>query len=147
MNQRLQQIRAGNDDRWMNYYVDGELWALDETNGLPFAGISSLFEWCRDEVKAQGFDMTPQEMFDDVLAGNREERMSELHDWIVERYEEQGHGGLVIEVPIIILKCLRCGNEWVQRGAHRPRTCANPKCRSPYWDRPRIRGGIHALTL
>jgi len=31
-------------------------------------------------------------------------------------------------------KCLRCGWEWVPR-VPTPKTC--PKCRSPYWDRPR----------
>ena len=30
--------------------------------------------------------------------------------------------------------CLRCGHEWVKRIPH-PIRC--PKCRSPYWDRPR----------
>lgn len=88
-------IRAGNEDRWMEYWLeDGSLWAVDEINGMAFAGISSLLEWCADEIRAQGLDATPQEMLNKVLAGKMEDRMSELYDWLVERYEEAGHGGL-----------------------------------------------------
>ena len=42
-------------------------------------------------------------------------------------------------------RCLRCEHEWLPRkplegddppsGDQRPRVC--PKCKSPYWDRPR----------
>lgn len=45
-------------------------------------------------------------------------------------------------------RCLRCGHEWVPRGledivdgkipkalAEEPRVC--PKCKSPYWNKPR----------
>lgn len=32
-------------------------------------------------------------------------------------------------------RCERCGWEWVPRVEHVPRVC--PKCKSPYWDRPR----------
>lgn len=41
-------------------------------------------------------------------------------------------------VPITIMgyKCERCEHEWVPRDFNRePRVC--PKCKSPYWDRPR----------
>ena len=31
--------------------------------------------------------------------------------------------------------CLRCGEKWLPRKGGRPITC--PKCRSPYWDRPK----------
>ncbi|MGC2303523.1 MAG: hypothetical protein WA447_09400 [Candidatus Binatus sp.] len=33
--------------------------------------------------------------------------------------------------------CERCGYEWIRRFPDKPepRTC--PKCKSPYWDRPR----------
>jgi hypothetical protein len=34
------------------------------------------------------------------------------------------------------LKCERCGYKWTPR-VEDVRTCANPKCRSPYWDVPR----------
>jgi len=33
-------------------------------------------------------------------------------------------------------KCERCGHEWVPREkSETPKVC--PKCKSPYWDRPR----------
>ena len=31
--------------------------------------------------------------------------------------------------------CERCLQPWLPRDMRRPRTC--PKCKSPYWDRPR----------
>lgn len=31
--------------------------------------------------------------------------------------------------------CERCGHVWIQRINRTP--CACPKCRSPYWDKPR----------
>ena len=41
-----------------------------------------------------------------------------------------------IEVPK--LRCMRCGHEWIPRNPDKlPKNCANPKCNSPYWDRPR----------
>jgi len=33
-------------------------------------------------------------------------------------------------------KCLRCDHEWIPRREEHPRVC--PKCKSPYWDRPRL---------
>src|SRR5271166_6198623 len=41
-------------------------------------------------------------------------------------------------VPITVMgfRCERCGYEWIPRnGDQEPATC--PKCRSPYWNRPR----------
>ena len=42
-------------------------------------------------------------------------------------------------VPITVMgfKCERCGHEWIPRsnGDEEPRVC--PKCRSPWWNRPR----------
>lgn len=38
------------------------------------------------------------------------------------------------------LSCLRCFHTWYPRGPERPKNCANRKCNSPYWDRPRQRG-------
>ncbi len=35
------------------------------------------------------------------------------------------------------LKCMRCGHSWEAESAKFPGTCPNPKCRSPYWSRPR----------
>ena len=33
--------------------------------------------------------------------------------------------------------CLRCGWEWFPHTEEKPRSCANQKCRSIYWDKPR----------
>lgn len=38
---------------------------------------------------------------------------------------------------VCILECKRCGHRWPQRGAEAPRSCANPRCRSPYWNKER----------
>lgn len=42
-------------------------------------------------------------------------------------------------VPITVMgfRCERCGHEWIPRGSadEEPRVC--PKCRSPYWNRPK----------
>lgn len=38
------------------------------------------------------------------------------------------------------LKCLRCGHEWYAKDPNKlPKVCPNPKCKSPYWDRERIK--------
>ena len=35
-------------------------------------------------------------------------------------------------------KCERCGHQWIPRDASKePKVCPNPKCKSPYWNRPR----------
>lgn len=34
-------------------------------------------------------------------------------------------------------KCLRCGHEWIPRKEDAPKNCPNPKCKSPYWNKPR----------
>lgn len=34
-----------------------------------------------------------------------------------------------------IMKCHRCSHQWTPRTPKRPRVC--PKCKSPYFDRPR----------
>jgi predicted Zn-ribbon and HTH transcriptional regulator len=42
------------------------------------------------------------------------------------------------EIGIVMLRgCrCRCGHEWLARDPHeKPRVC--PKCKSPYWDRPK----------
>lgn len=38
------------------------------------------------------------------------------------------------EVKRARLICTRCGYTWFQRGDKLPKTCANPKCKSPYWN-------------
>ena len=36
------------------------------------------------------------------------------------------------------LHCLRCGYEWIPKYEGKiPKNCANPKCNSPYWNKPR----------
>lgn len=40
-------------------------------------------------------------------------------------------------VPLSGCRC-RCGHEWLPRDKkENPRVC--PKCKSPYWDRPKLR--------
>jgi len=36
-------------------------------------------------------------------------------------------------------ECARCGHRWVPRSEAHPTIC--PKCKSPYWDRPREKKG------
>lgn len=41
-------------------------------------------------------------------------------------------------LPLRTVRCTRCGYEWTPlRGT--PRTCANQSCRSPYYNRRRVR--------
>jgi predicted Zn-ribbon and HTH transcriptional regulator len=43
-------------------------------------------------------------------------------------------------LPEITLKgylCERCGHTWVPKENTKPRVC--PKCKSPYWDTPRLK--------
>lgn len=37
------------------------------------------------------------------------------------------------------LKCYRCDHVWYPTGPNLPKVCPNPKCKSPYWNRPRTR--------
>jgi len=40
------------------------------------------------------------------------------------------------EITLKGYRCERCGHEWVPRNTdEKPRVC--PKCKTPYWDRPR----------
>lgn len=42
------------------------------------------------------------------------------------------------QVTITMLHCLRCGYTWPPKNPdHLPKNCANPKCNSPYWNKPR----------
>ena len=45
-------------------------------------------------------------------------------------------------MPITVMgfRCERCGHEWIPRGNpdQEPKVC--PKCKSPYWDRPKLKG-------
>lgn len=46
-----------------------------------------------------------------------------------------------VQIQVWGYRCERCEHEWVPREKDRdPRVC--PKCKSPYWDRPRRDGGL-----
>ena len=42
-------------------------------------------------------------------------------------------------ISVMGYRCERCGHEWIPRSAGTvyPKVC--PKCKSPYWDTPRVR--------
>ena len=41
-----------------------------------------------------------------------------------------------VKITMEGFKCERCGHEWIPRNPEdHPRVC--PKCKSPYWDKPR----------
>ena len=42
-----------------------------------------------------------------------------------------------VEIKVMGYRCFRCKHEWLPRHDNAPRVC--PKCKSPYWDRPRKR--------
>ena len=39
---------------------------------------------------------------------------------------------------LIVHNCNRCSYEWASK-SEIPKTCASPKCRTPYWNKPRIK--------
>lgn len=39
---------------------------------------------------------------------------------------------------ITVLTCLRCKHQWYPREPRLPATCASKKCKSPYWNKPRV---------
>ena len=39
------------------------------------------------------------------------------------------------EITVKKCKCERCRHNWITRSNTLPKVC--PKCKSPYWDRPR----------
>jgi predicted Zn-ribbon and HTH transcriptional regulator len=41
------------------------------------------------------------------------------------------------ELKVTAYVCERCGHIWIPRAGLKPRVC--PKCKSPYWDKPRRR--------
>lgn len=45
-----------------------------------------------------------------------------------------------MEVKVIQeVTCNRCGHSWYPRKAELPKSCANRKCGSPYWNKARVR--------
>ncbi|MCW6159521.1 MAG: hypothetical protein LVQ95_00320 [Candidatus Micrarchaeales archaeon] len=48
------------------------------------------------------------------------------------------------KITTMFFICSRCGHEWISRDPKKfPLTC--PKCRSPYWNRQRIRHATKKL--
>lgn len=43
-----------------------------------------------------------------------------------------------IKIQVIAYKCERCKHQWLPRNKETPIIC--PKCKSPYWNRPRKNG-------
>ena len=39
------------------------------------------------------------------------------------------------KITVLKCKCERCSHSWITRSEEMPKVC--PKCKSPYWDRPR----------
>lgn len=57
------------------------------------------------------------------------------------RCTEGSCGSKLLEETKAYWHCLRCGYVWpVKDPSKRPKSCANLKCKSPYWDRPRQGG-------
>lgn len=44
---------------------------------------------------------------------------------------------LVDALMLSLLTCLRCGHQWYPKAPRLPKTCPNPRCKSPYWNRER----------
>ena len=40
-----------------------------------------------------------------------------------------------VRISLLGYRCERCHHEWVPRGEREPLVC--PKCKSPYWSRPK----------
>lgn len=40
---------------------------------------------------------------------------------------------------LLMWTCTRCGYNWPKKGGAVPGTCANPKCKSPYWNKKKTR--------
>lgn len=41
------------------------------------------------------------------------------------------------QISIDLAECTRCGYQWYPRWGIEPAHCANRRCNSPYWNRPR----------
>jgi len=51
----------------------------------------------------------------------------------------------VLKKLMTVFRCERCEHEWVPRNTEeKPRVC--PKCKSPYWDRPRQNPGASTVA-
>jgi predicted Zn-ribbon and HTH transcriptional regulator len=45
--------------------------------------------------------------------------------------------GTADTIKLPILKCLRCGHEWIPRQLKKPKYCAS--CNSPCWNKPKVK--------
>jgi len=45
----------------------------------------------------------------------------------------------IIEKTITAYVCERCGHEWIPRKENAPLPTVCPKCKSPYWNKPRAK--------
>ena len=43
----------------------------------------------------------------------------------------------VFEKTVTAYRCERCGHEWIPRKEGNPLPTVCPKCKSPYWNKPR----------
>jgi hypothetical protein len=51
-----------------------------------------------------------------------------------------------VKKTVWFFQCERCGYEWLPREEGvEPAVCPNPKCKSPYWNRPR-RADVKAVA-
>jgi predicted Zn-ribbon and HTH transcriptional regulator len=41
------------------------------------------------------------------------------------------------KVMILGNRCSHCGYEWKEKNGVASKVCPNPKCHTPYWDRPK----------
>jgi hypothetical protein len=110
--------------------------------GLPIIGLmeDGRFIWVRSKGKAivarpkmGGSDAmrtrftTAKRVPKTPRPGNRNARRKSR----LRRKNRQQHKGTMMKTNT----CTRCGHKWYPRTPERPRVC--PKCKSPYWDKPR----------
>ena len=46
--------------------------------------------------------------------------------------------GSLVELRMLGFRCERCDHAWIPPNPAKPKVC--PKCKTPYWDRPRRDG-------
>ena len=49
--------------------------------------------------------------------------------------------GLELMINLPELECNRCNHKWNPRTPKEPKVC--PKCKSPYWNKERVRKDVH----
>lgn len=55
----------------------------------------------------------------------------------IENFDEESVK--VITIEVYECWCNRCKSRWISLSDTLPATCANPDCRSPYWNRMRVK--------